>query len=909
MNGTPPITNRTFAAQWLLLLATLLALGGMMAWNLYSEHSAIDATERARLSNQAEIIDKNLGFQLFAISHALDAVRDDLVFLKSQKDSSTLIERRLKSMRDAMPGVQTMFVLDADGTSIASSNSTIVGQSFSQREHFLAARKNNDPESLHVSPPFKTSFGVISLSLSKAIVGNDGQFSGMIAAIVDPDYFNTLLDSVRYTPDVWSSLAHSDGQLFLMMPHRPEIQGMSLDKPGSFRNRHLESQQIATVMTGTVYATGEDRMLALRTIQPSNVRLDKTLHVGVARDLKIIFSTWRKSAFRQGGLFGLVVLTASSGLFFYQRRRKAYDRVIAIQVQERQETEARNAIAATAFEAQQGMSITDAHGTILQVNASLAKLTGYAAEELVGKTPRILKSGRQDAAFYAAMWKSILSVGSWQGEVWNRHKNGEIYPAWLNISAVKNAECAITHFVGAWTDLGAHKAAEQRIENLAFYDPLTGLPNRALLMDRLAHALESARRLHHKGAVMLIDLDNFKTLNDTLGHEQGDRLIQQVAPRLRSFIRGSDTVARIGGDKFIVLLEDLTQDSEDVANQAKAQGDQILELLRQSYVFEGSTHHSSASIGIVLFDGTHDETIDDLLKQVDLAMYQAKAAGRDTLRFFDPQMQAAVNNRAGLESRLREAVADNNFLLHYQLQIDGDQRITGAEALVRWLDPKRGMISPAEFIPIAEETGLILPIGQWVLETACNQLASWTQQPATGHLTVAVNVSARQFRQKDFVAQVIDTIRRTGANPNRLKLEITESMLVDDINGIIAKMEALKSKGVRFSIDDFGTGYSSLAYLKRLPLDQLKIDQGFVRDILVDPNDAAIAKMVIALADSMGLAVIAEGVETEQQREFLAKLGCHAYQGYLFSRPLPVNEFETLINRNEMQFGSFVRST
>jgi EAL domain-containing protein (putative c-di-GMP-specific phosphodiesterase class I) len=339
------------------------------------------------------------------------------------------------------------------------------------------------------------------------------------------------------------------------------------------------------------------------------------------------------------------------------------------------------------------------------------------------------------------------------------------------------------------------------------------------------------------------------------------------------------------------------QDSQDPANLARVIGDKVLTALSQPFDVGGSTYHSSASIGITLVGHTEHDNVDEPLKQAELAMYQAKAAGRATLRFFDPKMQATVNARASLESRLREALVQNQFALHYQPQVDHSGHVTSSEALVRWLDPKRGMVMPGEFIPVAEQSGLILPLGQWVLEAACNALARWTSDPVMAHLPVAVNVSARQFRQSNFVDKVVDTLKRTGANPKRLKLELTESMLVEDVEGVIAKMNALKSYGVSFSLDDFGTGYSSLYYLKRLPLHQLKIDQGFVRDILIDHNDAAIARTVIALAQSLGLAVIAEGVETEGQRDCLASLGCHSYQGHLFSQPLPLEEFEAFSRR------------
>jgi diguanylate cyclase (GGDEF)-like protein len=431
---------------------------------------------------------------------------------------------------------------------------------------------------------------------------------------------------------------------------------------------------------------------------------------------------------------------------------------------------------------------------------------------------------------------------------------------------------------------------------LAFFDQLTGLPNRTLLMDRLRQAMTASSRSNRYGAVLFIDLDKFKTLNDTLGHDMGDLLLQQVAQRLTSCVRVGDTVARMGGDEFVVMLASLSVDERDAAIQAEAIGEKIIKTINQAFQLKDVTYHSTPSIGATLFNGSQTE-IEVVLKQADLAMYRSKDAGRNTLRFFDPDMEVDVMKRAALERDLRLAVQEQQFLLHYQAQVDTTGRLTGVEVLVRWQHPRRGMVSPAEFIPFAEETGLILPLGHWVMETACKQLAIWAGQPELSHLKVAVNVSAYQFRRDDFVAQVLAILDSTGANPQRLKLELTESLLVDDVENIIGKMNALKAKGVSFSLDDFGTGFSSLSYLKRLPLDQLKIDQSFVRDILTDPNDAAIARTIVALAESLDLQVIAEGVETEEQRDFLANSGCHAYQGYLFSRPLPLEEFEAFAMR------------
>jgi diguanylate cyclase (GGDEF)-like protein/PAS domain S-box-containing protein len=567
-------------------------------------------------------------------------------------------------------------------------------------------------------------------------------------------------------------------------------------------------------------------------------------------------------------------------------------------VTERYRLEDEMRIAATAFESQQGMTITNAQRVILRVNKAFTDITGYSVEEAVGQNPRILQSGRQDSAFYAAMTQALEHQGVWAGEIWNRRKNGEVYPEWINISAVKDNTGLTTHYVAIFSDITERFNAQSQIDTLAFYDPLTHLPNRRLLMDRLEQALHASTRHTRKNALLFVDLDNFKTLNDTLGHHQGDLLLALVAQRIKTCTRDGDTLARLGSDEFVVMLEDLSEDSMEAATQAETVGNNVLRAFLQDFELDHGAHHSTPSIGITLFGGEALEGSEQPLKRAELAMFQAKSAGRNTLRFFDARMQAEVSAHAALEADLREAVSRQQFLLHYQPQVVGAGRIIGVEALVRWQHPERGMVSPAEFIPVAEESGLILPIGQWVLETACTQLAAWAVDPAFAHLTMAVNVSARQFKQSDFVASVLDTLARTRANPKHLKLELTESMLVDDVEAVITRMGTLRAHGVAFALDDFGTGYSSLAYLKRLPLDQLKIDQGFIRNIVTDSNDAAIAKMVVVLAESMGLSVIAEGVELQAQADFLAHLGCHAYQGYWFSRPLARVALEALVQKN-----------
>ena len=562
----------------------------------------------------------------------------------------------------------------------------------------------------------------------------------------------------------------------------------------------------------------------------------------------------------------------------------------------RKEADKELRIAATAFDSQEGMMITDANSLILRVNSSFTEITGYPTEEAVGQTPRLLKSGRHDAAFYATMWESISKNGSWQGEIWNRRKNGEIYPEYLTITAVKDESGAVTNYVTTFNDITKSKAAVDEIKHLAFYDPLTRLPNRRLLLDRLKQALASSARNGRQGALLFIDLDNFKTLNDTQGHNVGDLLLQQVAQRLESCVRKGDTVARLGGDEFVVMLEDLSKNTREAAALTEVVGNKILATLCRPYLLGGHEYHSTPSIGATLFND-RQQTREELLKQADIAMYQAKKDGRNTLRFFDPQMQDTINAHAALESDLRRAIENRQFQLYYQIQVDESRRPLGAEALIRWIHPERGLVSPAQFIPLAEETGLIMSIGQWVLETACEQIYAWQRDARTRDLVLAVNVSARQFLQADFATQVNAALQWHIINPRLLKLELTESLLMDNIEQSIETMSILKDIGIQFSLDDFGTGYSSLQYLKRLPLDQLKIDQSFVRDLVSNESDSSLVSTIIAMAHNFKLNVIAEGVETEEQQQILMHKGCTHYQGYLYSKPVPLDEFEALLER------------
>jgi diguanylate cyclase (GGDEF)-like protein/PAS domain S-box-containing protein len=549
------------------------------------------------------------------------------------------------------------------------------------------------------------------------------------------------------------------------------------------------------------------------------------------------------------------------------------------------------------------------------VNPAFRTLSRGGLATLLGKKPTEHPGG-PDAENYEAKILEVFNTGNnvqfelkWPG------KDGKELCSHIRFTAERDASGNITSVLGIGRDItelnesrGAIRRANAQLENMndllqsqATSDPLTGLPNRRFMLDRLRHALASSMRSGREGALLFIDLDNFKTLNDTLGHDIGDLLLQQVARRLESCVREGDTVARLGGDEFVVVLENLSDKDLEAAAQTELVGEKILSALNQPYLLGKHEYRNSPSIGATLFND-HQQSIEELLKQADIAMYQAKRAGRNTLRFFDPQMQETINNRAALENELRKALELNQFDLHYQIQVnsfqeDGSRHMIGAEALIRWLHPVRGLVAPAEFIPMAEETGLILPIGQWVLETACAQLNNWQNNELTRDLVLAVNVSAKQFRQADFVGQVRDTIQRHAIKPMLLKLELTESLLLENIQETISTMQALKAIGIKFSLDDFGTGYSSLQYLKQLPLDQLKIDQSFVCNLVSDSSDRAIVRTIIAMAHSLNLNVIAEGVETEEQQQILLNKGCLHYQGFLYSKPLPIGQFEAQLKQ------------
>ncbi len=547
-------------------------------------------------------------------------------------------------------------------------------------------------------------------------------------------------------------------------------------------------------------------------------------------------------------------------------------------------------IAAVAFESQNGMLITNADGVILRVNKAFTRLTGYGAEDSIGKSPSFLGSGRHDKEYYRRMWSSLVSKGYWRGEIWNRRKNGQIYAELLTVTATRDHTGKTSHYIGSFTDITEDKEALAEIHRLAYYDALTKLPNRRLIHDRATHALSAATRSRRFGAIYIIDLDNFKLINDTRGHDTGDKLLIEVATRFRSILRESETVGRQGGDEFFVLAEDLGADVTHAQDAARHLADRLRNSLLQPVDLFGYEYRCKLSMGVCMFGG--DERIDEVMKRADLALYQAKEAGRNNICFFDPELEAAINSRKNTETALSEALGQDQLQLYYQPQVDSNNQLLGAEVLLRWAHPHRGLLMPADFLDIAEETGLIIPIGDWVLQQACAQIKAWSVDPYNEKFQISVNVSARQFRNMGFADRVREILETHAVNPQRLKIELTETHVLDDVEDTITKVGTLRSLGVMFSMDDFGTGYSSLAYLAQLPIDQLKIDRSFVRNIPGRSSEEMVAKTIITLARGLGVQVIAEGVENASQRDFLERHGCDAFQGFLISRPITLSDFE-----------------
>ena len=880
MSRTPSIRALLVAA---LAGLNLLALGASVYWLQQSRLQSIQRAE-SQTRSIASAVERNLSASVskidFALTHLVGDVEQQIA--KGRTVDAASVQGMFDSFRAQMPEIEGLRLSDAKGLVwLGSGVDSSRPVSILDRDYFVGLRQAPERPLWITKPVWGRLVQHNIIIFARRYDRPDGSFGGVVLATISLQYFQQLLAQFDIGPGGTVILRDRDLGLIVRSPPLPQ------QAAGQVGNSAV-SPEFRAVMARGVDASnfytpsgsdGQERIFAFQRI--SNAPM--LINVGTASSDYL--AGWREE--RNNTLIGaggFLLVTLVLGLLLW--------RMLTLTTQEalRNQVYLRNA--------SDGIQITDASGRLVEANDALCAMLGYSRQELLGLDQSLwLACWPERAAREAILQQSGLASEPQSIETTLCSKGGQQLAVEVRCSHFYWSNQL--HLHAAVRDISERRASAEKIEHLAYFDALTNLPNRRMLLERLKHALAGCGRRHRHCALLLVDIDNFKGLNDTLGHGVGDLVLVEVARRLQACIRQGDTAARMGGDEFVVILEEL--DGGDLApSQAEAVAEKIQLLLRQPYLLEsaaGATGgpqrelHCSASMGLTLFNDAQLST-DELLKRSDIAMYQAKAAGRNAVRFFDPAMQAAVDARAALEDDLRHALAQDQLLLFYQPQVDAQDRILGAEVLLRWQHPVRGLVAPGSFIPLCEETGLILPIGTWVLATACAQLRVWASQAGFETLTVSVNVSARQFRQDDFVQQVQSIVHSSGANPALLKLELTESLMVNNVEDTVAKMEALHAQGIAFSLDDFGTGYSSLSYLQRLPLKQLKIDQSFVRDLLVDSKDAAIAQTVIHLAQNLGLSVIAEGVETRAQRDFLEHIGCHAYQGYLFGRPVPLQDFE-----------------
>ncbi len=881
---------RMLATALGLLLAAMLANFGYSLWT--DRKDRLRDAEKTTV-NLVRTIEEQTANMVNAAEFSLSSAERRINRIpEAERSTGPAAQEVLLDNQRAMPFARAVFFLDALGRVLYDSQRfPAVPTDYADRDFFRVHRDATAAGSFIGAPAPGAGPAENFISVSRRLEGPDGTFAGVAVVAIDPQYLMRFYKTVDVGATGAIGLFLRDGALLARSPAADANALAGLANSELFR-RYLPQARSGSFVT-TSSLDGIERIVSYRQLPT------RPLVVTTGLGTQEVMEGWasRAWAYATVALLLLALVVRLGDLVFRELlRREQLTDVLRKSEQDLSAMLVELRISAIAFQTHEMIAITDAERRIVRANDAFSRETGYAPGELIGRSASMLqaRSPEHDKVFYAQRRETLERKGTWQGEVLCRRKDGSQFPARMTVTAVVDPAQQVTHHVSVLSDITRDKENEQRIHRLAFYDPLTNLPNRSLLRDRLRQALVRAARDRSHGALLFLDLDNFKTLNDTRGHGVGDMLLVEVANRLRHGVRASDTVARLGGDEFIVLLGDLSPDPLQAPMEARDLARKLLDSLNRAFVLADLSHHNSASIGIAVFcDAPVD--VDELLRQADLAMYQAKSAGRNAMRFFDVGMQHALQDRVALEAELREALQRQELQLHYQPVVRNDGLVTGAEALARWPHAVRGMVPPSQFIALAEAAGLIVPLGQWVLHTACRQLAAWGAHAASARLSLSVNVSAHQLRENDFVDKVFAAVEATGADPTRLVLELTESALAHDVDDVVAKMQALRDKGIRFSLDDFGTGYSSLSYLRRLPLGQVKIDQSFVRDVLDDPNDAAIARTIVLLGQSLGLDVVAEGVETDGQRQFLLDSGCTNYQGYLFSKPLAIADFDAFV--------------
>ncbi len=875
-------SDNTFFKQWGVLGLALMLLCGAVIHNLYNGYRDTETIEQQRLGTQARIVSENIADEMKITDRVLRAIRAELGFIPAQRWNTVVDAGRLKQLEDVIPGVRTFLGVDRNGQVRFSSRRELVGTNVAYREYFKKAQDNATDDILFVSPPFKTVLGIWGIPLIRTLTGSDGKFNGIVVATLDPANFTTLLSTVNYSRDMITAIIHGDGLLFSMAPEWKELSGKNLSLPGTLFSDHMASGKLENLFSGLFHATGDQRMLAFRTVRVEGLNTDRPIIVAAARKQSDIFSGWRAHLRNQLLVLVSICLLSSFALIRYQQIKR---------IQQQQAAAANAKLRKLTHGIENSASavlITDLEGTIEYVNRKFCQLTGYSAEEAIGGNPRILKSDATPREVFDNLWRTILSGSEWRGELLNRRKNGELYWSITSISPLRDELGHVTHFIANVEDINDRKNAEATIEHLAYYDPLTDLPNRRMLQDRLEMALRRSRRQSNGMALLYLDLDGFKHVNDNLGHPAGDRLLKEMATRFTSLLRDDDLVCRLGGDEFAVILHDLHNDEDAVVVAHK-----LLEEAALPLSLENSEVVVTASIGIALFPKDGDD-VRTLEKNADIALYHAKGEGKNTFSFFDEELNSASRNRIELEQRLRRVLERNELLVLYQPKVDlNSGKVVGVEALVRWNSPDFGMVSPLRFIPLAEETRMIIPIGEWVLETACRQQVLWQEQGLP--LSMAVNLSSVQFKSVTLIERITAILDKTGMQSGMLELELTESTLVGKPDEATWVLEQIRSLGCGIAIDDFGTGYSSLSYLKKFPVTILKIDRTFVRDLARNSGDRAIAQSVVALANNLDMLTVAEGVEQLDQLAILRELGCTFVQGFLYSRPVPAEELPQVV--------------
>ncbi|PHQ25771.1 GGDEF domain-containing protein [Marinobacter guineae] len=879
-----PLLLYVFALIVLVLSASYVAL---------SNYDQATKTASSRSAARADLAAELVANKLLSTRYGLRTLAgflQPLIYQANILPASGLesIEQLLDDKLSGLEFVDELFVADLAGNVIHSSSKKdagrIPGWSFLKRR-FDESSGDDLVTPLYTDP----DSGELWIWGMRKLRAGTGEFVAVIAAPQSPAVIADSLAGLSLSEGQSIAIIDESLRLVARLPavvEGPGRQGALINE--LYTRRFVESGSDSEQAILKSPIDGEKRFYAFQRV------LDAPYIVVVGEKTSVALQGWRHSLWASGaGVLSVAVV----GLFFLRQfyRRVSVEKELVQENRERkslqfeaQANEAELRIASTAFETHLGIMITDENGLILRANRAFSRITGYDEHEVVGKSPRILQSGLQDAEFYNHLWSRVRETGSWEGEIWNRRKTGEVYAEWLTITAIYGGSGAVQNYVGTFHDITKRKEAEREAHRLAFYDSLTGLANRALLEERISEVCKANTRQNTHAALLYLDIEQFRAVNDARGYGVGDLVLKSLAGKLVRVVRESDTLARIGGDEFAVLLVNLDSSQEVAARSVEGVAEKILQVFSSPIDVLDYRIQVEISIGITLMDGRNtrpDQQVQRAEQATQQAKERARLRGEKRIAFFNPDIQEKIVQHVLIEEELRNALAEEQLVVFFQPQIRNPDQLLGYEVLLRWRHPERGMISPVVFIPIAEQSRLILPIGLWVLEQACERLAAWQRDPARSGLSLAVNVSIVQFQSDSFTAQLGQILEKTGAPPHLLKLEVTESLLMDDPERITEIMMGLRSLGIRFSLDDFGTGYSSMSYLKRLPLDQIKIDQSFVQEVTTNLASSAIVESIVGLAKGLGLEVIAEGVETEEQRKWLVEHGCLNFQGYLFGRP------------------------